>query len=264
MKFLTLSDKGSVRPNNEDYTEAVQVKWTGPLGQPDVLTALFLADGMGGAAAGEFASMLAVRTSKDNLLKALFFRPPEELLHVDLQKFLSDSCIQANTAIFAKATENKEMEGMGTTLVSAVIYRDILSIVHVGDSRAYLYREGKLQAITRDHSLVQELIDQGKITHEQAKIHPNRNIITRALGVSPNVEPEGRRIPLYTGDIIVICSDGLCGYVEDSTIQHNIESAEPGPKFDYRAVAENLIKVAIMAGGYDNVSVAVYQHVYLP
>jgi protein phosphatase len=260
MRFYTLSDKGKVRPNNEDYVEGMELSWSGPLGNPQALTSLILADGMGGAAAGEFASLLAVRTVRNKLLNGILNRPPEEILATDLKQFLADCCIEANQAIFHKSREEPELEGMGTTLVTIIVHKESMTIGHVGDSRAYMYRNGKLSQITRDHSLVQELVDEGKITAQQALTHPNRNIITRALGVDPVVKPECDRLPLLPDDVILLCSDGLHGFAEDCTIKKAFQDMVVENKVNFQGLAQRLIEVAYFGGGGDNISVALYHH----
>jgi len=260
MNFFTLSDKGMVRPNNEDYAESVQMGWCGPFGNLEAFTGLLLADGMGGAAAGEFASLLAVKTIKMRLVDGIFKRPPEELLNTDLQDFLSSCCKEANIEIYKKSRENLDMEGMGTTIVAALIFREMLTLCHVGDSRCYLFREGKLRQLSHDHSLVQELIDQGKITQEQAQRHPNKNVITRALGVTSTVEPDCVRIPIFSGDVLLLCSDGLTGFAEESSILKIMRDQADQRIVDLKRLAETLIQLANFGGGGDNVSVVVYRH----
>jgi protein phosphatase len=260
MNFYTLSDKGKVRPNNEDYAESLRMNWCGPLGNRFEVTALILADGMGGAAAGEFASMLAVQNVKKHVIANLFEKQPEDFLSVDKTVFLETWIKEANTAIFEKASENPEMEGMGTTIVAGLVYRNSLAMAHVGDSRAYRFQDNKLTAITKDHSLVQELIDQGKITAKEAFTHPNRNIITRALGVSEEVEVERRNITLQDGDLILICSDGLCGFVEDDDLEEIIAHSYRPEGTDLSGLADNLVKGAYLNGGGDNITICLYQH----
>jgi len=260
MRFFTLSDKGKVRPNNEDFVEGLELSWSGPMGDMQTITALILADGMGGAAAGEFASLLAVRTVRSRLLNGILNRPPEELLNTDLKKFLSDSFEEANSAIYTKGRSDADLEGMGTTIVSTIVYKDQMTIGHVGDSRGYLYRNNNLTQITRDHSLVQELIEEGKITSQEAFTHPNRNIITRALGVDANVVPDSNRIPMLPNDIIMLCSDGLHGFADEGAIKKGFVDFFDGSKLNFQGLAERLIQVAYFGGGGDNISVALYHH----
>jgi len=260
MQFYTLSDKGKVRPNNEDYVEGFQVNWSGPFGTPQSLTSLILADGMGGAAAGEFASMMAVRTVKNRILSGILNQSPEELLNTDMKAFLADAFSEANQSIYQKSREDPEMDGMGTTVVAMLVFKDMVTIGHVGDSRIYLCRNGKVKQLTRDHSLVQELIDDGKITPEQAMTHPNRNVITRALGVDPSVIAECDRFPILEDDVIMLCSDGLHGFAEEGSIKKAFTDFIEGAKVNLPGLAQRLIELAFFGGGGDNVSIALYHH----
>ncbi len=260
MNFYSLSDKGMIRPNNEDYTESFQWRWCGIDGTTESFTALLLADGMGGAAAGEFASSLAIKTVKEKLQAGLLSSKPEVILAADLREMLIACCVEANDAIYKKAQENPEMEGMGTTIVIAIICRDMLTLCHVGDSRCYMLREGRLKQLTHDHSLVQEMIDAGKITPDQAEKHPNKNIITRALGVAPSVQPDCSRLPIFTGDVLVLGTDGLCGFVNDRTIKDMAEKQASQPNANLKKFAQSLIECANLNGGADNISVSLYRH----
>lgn len=260
MNFYTLSDKGKVRTNNEDYAESFKLSWIGPLGNQINLTALILADGMGGAAAGEYASMLAVKTIKEQMLMDLLLKLPEDLLNSDKTNFLEKCFIKSNASIYNEALKNTEKAGMGTTILSGIIYRNVLTLAHVGDSRAYRFRNNTLSHLTKDHSLVQELVDKGDITMEQAFVHPNRNVITRALGVSPTVKVDSKNITLEKNDLIMLCSDGLCGFVEDSAIEKIISDQYDPKGTNLKLTVENLLKVAYLNGGGDNITMCVYQH----
>lgn len=260
MNFYTVSDKGKVRPNNEDYAESFRMDWCGPVGNRFSVTALVLADGMGGAAAGEFASMLAVQNVKKHLVQNLFEKQPEDFLSADKTAFLETWIKNSNSEIYKQASENPELEGMGTTLVAALIFRNSLALAHVGDSRAYRYQNNELAAITKDHSLVQELIDQGKITEKEAFTHPNRNIITRAMGVGTEVAVDRKNLTLQDGDLIIICSDGLCGFVENESIEKIVSNSYKFSGTNLAELGENLIKAAYLNGGGDNITVCLYQH----
>ncbi|OGK13011.1 MAG: hypothetical protein A2W80_03945 [Candidatus Riflebacteria bacterium GWC2_50_8] len=261
MRFFTLSDKGKVRPNNEDYAESLALQYCGPLGNRIELTALIMCDGMGGAAAGEYASMLAVQTVKENVSKNLFEKQPEYLLNSDKTIFLEECFEKANKAIYTKACENPDMEGMGTTIVVALVYRDSLALAHVGDSRCYRYRRNELVALTRDHSLVQEFVEAGRITAKEAFTHPQRNVITRALGIGEKVEVERKNMVLEKGDLLLLCSDGLCGFVEDEMLSQVLAAVYSPEKTDLELLANNLVKAAYLNGAGDNVSVCLYQHI---
>ncbi len=260
MNFFTLSHVGQVRPNNEDYAESFQYKWCTLDGKFQTFTALLLADGMGGAAAGEFASSSVIKTFKEALHQNLLAGNPEAFATSDLRKFITDTVHQANQTIFQKAQANPEMEGMGSTLVVGLVYQDMLTLGHVGDSRAYLLREGQYKQVTRDHSFVQELIDTGKITPEQAAKHPNKNVITRAVGVSANVEPDCKQMPLFVGDVLLLCTDGLTGYSDEKAVYRLLREKAEEPFLNFRAVCEQLIEMANGGGGGDNVSVCLYRH----
>lgn len=259
MDFFTLSHKGMVRPNNEDSVEAIQIKITGINGPSLNVLAMILADGMGGAAAGEFASAMAIKTVKWNLLKGILEQPPEDLLNSDLPKFLGQCFCESNEAIYRQAQSNPDFHGMGTTIVTGIIHRDVLVLGSIGDSRAYLLRAGVLEHLTHDHSLVQEMIDRGELTRDQAFTHPSRNVITRALGVDPTVEGDCRRLDLMHGDVVLFCSDGLCGFVEDRYIEKAIRD-HLGDGGTLATLGQRLIDMANACGGGDNISVALYRH----
>ena len=152
---------------------------------------------------------------------------------------------------------------MGTTLVAGVICNQILTIAHAGDSRCYLLREGRFKSITRDHSLVQGLVDSGRITADQAAIHPNRNVITRAIGVAPEIETECSKLPLFSGDILLLCSDGLSGYAEEGSMKKILVENGSEPNANLKQIAQNLIDLANLNGGGDNISVCLYKHLYI-
>ena len=202
-----------------------------------------------------------MKTVKTKLIQGIFNRPPEELLNTDLKAFLHESFLEANKAIFQKGRQEPDMEGMGTTIVTMLVHKEFITIGHVGDSRGYLYRNGKLKAITRDHSLVQELIDDGKITQEQAAIHPNRNVITRALGVDAEVVPDTDRFPILEGDTFLAASDGLVGFTEESAIKKAfVDFVVEGKSPDLPGLANRLLELAFFGGGGDNISIALYHH----
>ena len=154
-----------------------------------------------------------------------------------------------NRAVYEKAASDPEMMGMGTTGVCAYAGGGFAHIVHAGDSRAYLYHRGTLRQITRDHSMVQQLVDSGQITREQALLHPQKNLITRALGVAANIVPEYNRCEIEEGDILLLCTDGLTNMVPDEEIARILQDTA---FFDAAGV---LISRALQAGGQDNVTV---------
>jgi len=221
------SDVGLVRAQNEDSFV--------------VGADLFaVCDGMGGALAGEVASETACRSlmhlgSKGN--------PAERL---------QEAVRRANAEILKLSIEQPGMAGMGTTLTAAVRQGDTLILAHVGDSRAYLLRDGALGQLTEDHSLVADLVRQGRLTREQAAVHPHRSVITRALGTDEDVEPDVVTVPLQVGDRVVLCSDGVSGLVPEDRLQQVLAAGrEP------QATADELVREALARGGDDNATVVV-------
>ena len=220
------SDTGMVRTGNEDSFLA-----RSPL--------FVVADGMGGASAGEIASRTAVEEfaagipSGDN--------PEAQLAQV---------VAAANAKINADAAANESRRGMGTTITAALVGDGTVAVAHVGDSRAYLIRGGAIAQLTRDHTLVDELVRQGQLTEQEAAEHPQRSIITRALGPEPSVEIDTFSQPLEDGDILLLCSDGLTGMVGDRDLLDTVQSAK-----SLAAAAKSLIASANAAGGRDNITV---------
>jgi serine/threonine protein phosphatase PrpC len=202
-----------------------------------------VADGMGGAQAGEVASRVAVEAFGEVAGDEL---PPEELLRRTAQS--------ANRQIFELAQTDTARSGMGTTLTAALVKGDEISFGHVGDSRAYVFRDGKLRQITNDHSLVEELRRQGKLTREQAAEHPQRSVITRALGPEPNVEVDTMTVQARPGDIFLLCSDGLTTMLSDEDLLA-ILSREG----DLERTGRRLIRAANDRGGRDNITVVLFR-----
>jgi serine/threonine protein phosphatase PrpC len=242
------TDTGRVREHNEDTIAT----------DPDV-GLLVLADGMGGYNAGEVASGIAVKTIT-NLVREGLAR--EDLGSVDRTTGLSrpsivlrDAITRANKIIYQTARSQAECEGMGTTVVSALFYDNRISIAHVGDSRLYRQRGSQIAQVTMDHSLLQELVDRGFYSPEEAQRAANKNYVTRALGVEPQVEVEVQEHPVDKGDIFILCSDGLSDMVEDEDIRLTISTF--GANLD--TVAKQLIQLANENGGRDNVSVVLAQ-----
>jgi PPM family protein phosphatase len=196
-------------------------------------------DGMGGASAGEVASETACR-----ILMGMEPEPTKERL--------TATVAEANRAIYARSVVDPALAGMGTTLTAAVRSGDGVMVAHVGDSRAYLLRDGTLTQITDDHSLVGEMVRRGQLTAAQAAVHPHRSVITRALGTEGEVRPDIFSVDLEPGDRLLICSDGLSGMVAEEDIV-----ALLGGDDDPQAVAESLVAAALKGGGEDNVTVVV-------
>src|SRR5436190_601217 len=228
--FFADSDTGRARRANEDAFFAHAPVFA-------------VADGMGGAQAGEVAS----RTVVDCLRRGLpDGGSPEERLAALAE--------EANGLIHRKAAEDEQRAGMGTTLTAAYVDEDAVSFGHVGDSRAYLFRDAKLQQLTNDHSLVGEMVRRGKLTAEQAEEHPQRSIITRALGPEPAVEVDHMTTYARDGDVFLLCSDGLTSMVADEQIERTLVDAP-----DLRAAGQALIDAANAAGGRDNITVILFR-----
>jgi PPM family protein phosphatase len=224
-----LSDVGRARQSNEDsYLER------SPL--------FVVADGMGGARAGEVASAIAVDTAKSAEVGA---NPEQDLAEV---------ARSANREIYRKAQEDAEHAGMGTTFTGALVSGREVSIGHVGDSRMYRLRDGELERLTHDHSLVEEFVRQGKLTPEEAEVHPQRSIITRALGPEPEVEVDTFTYPGRDGDIYLMCSDGLTGMISEGVVQDIL--ASDGSLDDK---AQRLIDAANEGGGRDNITAVLFR-----
>jgi protein phosphatase len=236
LRWGASTDVGKVRTNNEDSL----------LVEPPVFA---VADGVGGHAAGEVASAIAVAT-----LKAAFANPerPDQAS----RDGLANAVRQANEAIYARAAQDPNLRGMGTTLTAIALVReeddDVLAVVNVGDSRAYRLRDGELEQITDDHSLVEELVRAGQITPAEASVHPQRNIVTRALGLGPDVEVDCFGILPYAGDRFVLASDGLTDEVDDRGIASILRRIA-----DPEEAARELVDTAKDHGGRDNVTVVV-------
>ena len=198
-----------------------------------------VADGMGGAQAGEVAARIAIEAFEHGLPGG---GSPEERL--------ANLVREANHQIYERSRADRGRAGMGTTLTAAYVDDAHVAIAHVGDSRAYLFRDGTLQRLTQDHSLVGELVRRGKLSEEQAAEHPRRSIITRALGLEPDVDVDTWTYPARAGDVILLCSDGLTSMISEERVRDILES---NPNLD--AVADTLINEANEAGGRDNITV---------
>ena len=198
MRIYSATDVGQKRKMNQDYVFVSE----GPVGNlPNLFT---VADGMGGHNAGDYASSHAVRILVDEIREDADYNPVKVIRH---------AIETANTEIRNRAQEDENLRGMGTTMVVATIVDQYAYVANVGDSRLYVIQDG-IHQITRDHSLVQEMVKMGEISEEEARNHPDKNIITRAIGVKENVEPDIYEYRLKKGDIILMCTDGLSNMVE--------------------------------------------------
>ena len=246
--FAELTDTGRVREHNEDA-----------IGSVPNIGLMVLADGMGGYNAGEVASGMAVQIVTELASEAA---AREELDDIDPHSglmrqsiILRDAIYRSNKIIFQTAQSQTHCEGMGTTIVACMFYDNKVSVAHVGDSRAYRSRGGQFEQVTLDHSLLQELVDRGFYSQEEAQRSTNRNYVTRALGVEPTVEVEVHEHDVLPDDIYLLCSDGLPDMVEDDDIHLTISTFNAS----LDVVGQQLIDLANDHGGRDNVSVMLAQ-----
>lgn len=237
MKFSTVSNIGKVRSKNQDYygnTKASDNDF------------FIVADGMGGYKGGEIASKLATKYFVD------FIENNNIEDYNSIVDFQETAIKFANQKVYEFALSNKEYSNMGTTVVCICLDHKNQSyhVTHIGDSRAYIYTEGNLQQITRDHSLVNDLVDSGSITQSEAKNFVNKSTITRAVGVSENLKPDSRSFDMHNGDIVLLVTDGLTNEVTDEEIQSIVAQNDNADE-----ISTNLVDLAIKKGGHDNITV---------
>ena len=246
--FAEITDTGRVREHNEDA-----------IGSVPEIGLMVLADGMGGYNAGEVASGIAVQIVTELATVGANREERDETdPHSGLMRqsiVLRDAVYRANKIIYQTAQSQTHCEGMGTTIVACMYYDDRVSIAHVGDSRAYRLRGGELEQITLDHSLLQELVDRGFYSEEEAQRSTNRNYVTRALGVEPVVEVEVHEHDVLPDDVYLLCSDGLPDMVEDEDIHLTISTFNAS----LEVVGQQLVDLANDHGGRDNISVMLAQ-----
>ena len=243
LEIVTRSDPGMVRSHNEDAV----------FGDPDLGLAI-LADGMGGYKAGEVASGMATTLLATNFARLVPTSQPqlrEAGGVLQAHRCSIEQISAANSAIYNSAQSQPQYSGMGTTLVFAWFYDNIVSVAHVGDSRLYRLRGESFEQLTKDHSLLQEQLDSGMITAEDARHSQNKNLVTRALGVDPCVEPEIHDYDVTIGDIFLLCSDGLNDMVEDDEMGLTLQALGS----NLALAADQLVQMANDNGGRDNVSV---------
>ena len=233
MKAYAKTDIGSKRSMNQDYMYCN----TEPVGSFQHL--LIVADGMGGHRAGDYASRLCVETMVQSL---------EKSAHKTPVSLFEEAVTAANKAVFEESASHVEYEGMGTTVVACTLEENTLYIANIGDSRLYLIRDG-IEQITDDHSLVEEMVKQGNITESEARIHPQKNIITRALGINEEVQADFFEIDVEQGDVIMLCSDGLSNMIEDEDMEYIVKNSDT-----LQTAAESLVARANENGGNDNIT----------
>lgn len=237
MKISAKTDIGKVRSNNQDSFAAgdltSEVSWA------------VVCDGMGGANGGNVASEAAVKVISDKLNSGYHIGMNDN----SVKNLLISSVEAANITLYSMAKNNDELNGMGTTVVLAVRNADTLYISNVGDSRIYIVSESGMTQVTTDHSVVQMMIDKGEISPEEARDHPKKNVITRALGVDPEVRIDYSQEQLNEGDMVLLCTDGLTNYVDDEVIFEVCKSE------DRYKIADKLVELANENGGGDNITV---------
>jgi PPM family protein phosphatase len=229
LKYVTHSEIGLIRKNNQDSGYA----------SPHLLV---VADGMGGAAAGDLASTVAI----DTIQKIEGPTTGEGMLEV-----LDRAIHQANDKIAELIESDYSLEGMGTTVTGAMFDGTQLGLAHIGDSRAYLLRDDQLERLTHDHTWVQSLVDDGKISETEAAMHPHRSLLLKVLNGQPTNDPDLVMVPVVAGDRLMFCSDGVCGLIDDNMIEAALQLP------DLNAAAERLVVEALHAGGVDNITVIV-------
>ena len=231
LRTASVTDTGRRRRHNEDAY----------VSEPPLFA---VADGMGGAQAGELASGLAAAALRDE---------SSELTGGEQR--VDDLIQEANRRVYQRQSQDASASGMGTTMTVALVEDGRVAIGHVGDSRAYLIRDGKLEQLTEDHSLVAELVRSGKLSPEEAESHPQRSVITRALGTDPDVDVDTFSIETRPGDLFLLCSDGLTSMVDDQTILREVERN----RADLPAAANALVRAANKGGGEDNITVVFFE-----
>lgn len=248
IQIVSITDPGRVRGHNEDCVES----------RPELGVAV-LADGMGGYSAGEVASGMATSQIATGLAAVW---TPSQLRRIDRnaavqysQQVLQEQVQLANTAIYEAAQKDPQCAGMGTTLVACIFYDNFVTVGHIGDSRLYRMRNDVLEQVTRDHSLLQEQIDAGLISRADARQSHNKNLVTRALGIDPEVQAEIHTYDVAQGDIYLLCSDGLNDMIEDEEIQMTLIAL----RANLELTAQQLVQAANDAGGRDNISVTLIQ-----
>lgn len=243
IKAYGKSDVGMVREMNQDYYYISD--------DQNEIKLYILADGMGGYKGGEIASKLAVTCARNYIENNLKETPKDK---ESLIQLVASSVEYANMVVYEKAKEEPELEGMGTTLEICLVYNNRAYIAHVGDSRIYRIRKEFMRKLTKDHSYVQKLVEDGTITKEEADFHPKKNMLMRALGCNAFVEPDVTIKGFLKGDTIIICSDGLTNMVTQEEIYKVATS-----KFEY--APSELIEKANKNGGYDNITVIVIRNI---
>ncbi len=242
LRVFSKSDVGLVRQSNQDACK------NGIF--PDQSAWVVVCDGMGGANGGNIASSIAVDKISEQILSSYH----DGISDNSIKNLITSAIFNANLAVHDRARTETELSGMGTTVVTAIVSRGIAHIAHAGDSRAYLITAEGIRQLTTDHSMVQEMVDNGDITEQQAKKHPQKNIITRALGVEASIQLDYCENEIQPGNFLLICTDGLTNYVDAEQIY------QLSKELDGNALTEKLITLAKEGGGSDNITVAIVEN----
>lgn len=241
MKIWGISDVGAVRSQNQDAYYHTDADAAYPFA--------LVCDGMGGAKAGNVASVMAVDSFVDTLRPAL-----EGSTRPEIEALLLQAVERANELVRYRSEMDPDCRGMGTTLVAAVVESELVRLINVGDSRAYLVNPEGIRQVTRDHSVVEDLVERGEITHEQARSHPKKNLITRALGAESTVQADLYTLERVEGEFLLLCSDGLSNVVTDQELL--FELIHGGPPQDS---CRRLLDLALSRGAPDNVTAVLMQ-----
>lgn len=239
MRIVAKTDKGIVRDSNQDAYAVGEFS--------DEVVWSVVCDGMGGAAGGNIASALAVKVISDKINAS--YR--ENMKDASIKNMLDSALTAANIEVYDFSVVKPELQGMGTTVVCAIVRDNQAYIAHAGDSRAYVVNRNQITQITTDHSMVQDLLSKGKITSEEAENHPNKNIITRAVGVDKSIKIDFAQVDLNDDDVLLLCTDGLSNYVSNDEI---LEIMSDGKHYAY---ADRLVNKANNNGGGDNITVVI-------
>lgn len=237
MKIVAKTDKGLIRSSNQDAYAVGEL--------PGEVAWAVVCDGMGGEAGGNIASALAVKVISEKITSAY----NEKMRDASIKNLLDSAISAANIEVYDMAYSRPDLQGMGTTVVAVIVRDKTAFIAHAGDSRAYIVSGDIIQQITTDHSLVQNLIDRGEITAEQAQHHPKKNLITRAVGVEKRIDIDFSEIDLNDNETLILCTDGLSNYVTNNEMIDDIKDGQ------YYAFADRLVKRANKNGGGDNITV---------
>jgi len=244
MELWGITDSGKVRKHNQDVFQMLS-------NEDKHIAVLVVCDGMGGANAGNIASDLAANEFMSQM-KIKIDNLADDFTQDDISNMMTEAVLAANSVVYEKSLEDEEFTGMGTTLTAAVSTDDGKVVANVGDSRLYHVNSNRITQITRDHSVVEDMIERGEITRNQARRHPSRNLITRALGTGINEPPDIFFIKMKSGESIILCSDGLTTVVMDNEIQFELLRGATVQKS-----CEVLVDMALERGAPDNVTVVI-------